>query len=58
MIQAALEREVEEDLERQPYQRSTEKEEFRGYRKGHGRERSFTGGFGTIEVRVPLPSVC
>jgi len=39
MLSAALEREVEEYFERQRYVRRNDEEEFRGYRKGYGRER-------------------
>ena len=53
MIQAALEREVEEYLGRLRYQRSDVPEEFRGYRNGYMKERSLTLGSGTIEVRQP-----
>ncbi len=53
MIQAALEREVEEYLGRHRYVRSGETEEFRGYRNGYSKERSLTLGSGQIEVRQP-----
>lgn len=42
MLQQALEAEVEEPLGRRPYQG---REDFRGYRNGHGRE--LTAGIGT-----------
>ncbi|MBA3443059.1 MAG: IS256 family transposase [Pyrinomonadaceae bacterium] len=53
MIQAALEREVEEYLGRHRYEHTAAEAEFRGYRNGMGRERSITGGFGTVTVAVP-----
>jgi len=55
MLSAALEREVEEYLERQRYVRRLETE-FRGYRNGYGRERQVTIGSGTIKVRAPRVS--
>lgn len=56
MIQAALEREVEEYLRRHRYQHTEAAAEFRGYRNGTGRQRSITGGFGTVAVSVPRVS--
>lgn len=56
MLSAALEREVEEYLERQRYVRASGETEFRGYRNGYGRERQVTIGSGTIPVRVPRVS--
>lgn len=56
MIQAALEREVEEYLGRHRYQHAEAAVEFRGYRNGTGRQRSLTGGFGTVTVAVPRVS--
>ncbi len=56
MIQAALEREVEEYLGRQRYAHTAAATEFRGYRNGTGRERALTGGFGTVTVSVPRVS--
>jgi putative transposase len=56
MLGAALEREVEEYLERQRYVRAPEETEFRGYRNGYGRERQVTIGSGTIKVRAPRVS--
>lgn len=53
MIQAALEREVEEYLGRHRYARSDVDGEFRGYRNGYSKERSLTLGSGTIEVSAP-----
>jgi hypothetical protein len=52
MLQRALETEVEEYLQRPRYQRGGE---FRGYRNGHGRER--TVGIGTWAVPVKVPRV-
>jgi hypothetical protein len=51
-LQRALEAEVEEFLGRERYQRGPE---FRGYRNGHGRER--TVGIGTWAVPVKVPRV-
>lgn len=56
MLSAALEREVEEYLERQRYVRGGTEAEFRGYRNGYGRERQVTIGSGTIKVRAPRVS--
>jgi putative transposase len=56
MLTVALEREVEEYLERQRYVRGGEQTEFRGYRNGYGRERQVTIGSGTIKVRAPRVS--
>lgn len=53
MIQAALEREVEDYLGRRAYERAGKTTEFRGYRNGYVKERSLTLGSGTIEVRQP-----
>ena len=55
MLQEALEREVEEFLERRRYQRSAE-EQFRGYRNGMAKERQVTIGSGTIKVQMPRVS--
>src|SRR5215467_11380479 len=55
MLTVALEREVEEYLERQRYVRRGEQTEFRGYRNGYGRERQVTIGSG-IKVRAPRVS--
>lgn len=52
MLQKALEAEIEEFLQRPRYQRGGE---FRGYRNGHGRER--TVGIGTWAVPVKVPRV-
>lgn len=56
MLSLALEREIEEHLERQRYVRTPEEAEFRGYRNGYGRERKVTIGSGTIKVRAPRVS--
>ncbi|HEX7295998.1 MAG TPA: IS256 family transposase [Pyrinomonadaceae bacterium] len=56
MLTVALEREVEEYLERQRYVRQVDESEFRGYRNGYGRERQVTIGSGTIKVRAPRVS--
>lgn len=56
MLTVALEREVEEYLERQRYVRRLDESEFRGYRNGYGRERQVTIGSGTIKVRAPRVS--
>jgi hypothetical protein len=53
MLSAALEREVEEYLERQRYVRRLEETEFRGYRNGYGRERQVTIGSGTSKCGRP-----
>jgi transposase-like protein len=55
LLQAALEAEVTEYLERQKYARSANGAEFRGYRNGVGKERNLTVGSGTIQVQVPRP---
>jgi transposase-like protein len=52
MLRRALEAEVQEFLGRERYQRGPE---FRGYRNGHGRER--TVGIGTWAVPVKVPRV-
>ncbi len=52
MIQAALELEVEEFLERAKYDKAPP-EEFRGYRNGHHRERGVATTVGGLRVRVP-----
>ena len=56
LLQAALEAEVSEYLERQEYGRQPTGEEFRGYRNGVGKERNLTVGSGTIQVQVPRVS--
>ena len=52
MLQKALEAEIDEFLQRPRYQRGGD---FRGYRNGHGRER--TVGIGTWAVPVQVPRV-
>ncbi|MBA3439117.1 MAG: IS256 family transposase [Pyrinomonadaceae bacterium] len=56
MLQAALEQEVSEYLERARHQRSDTEVEFRGYRNGHSPERKLTVGSGTIKVKTPRVS--
>lgn len=55
MIQAALEMEVEEFLQRGKYDKTAE-EEFRGYRNGHHQTRTVSTAVGGLEVRVPRVS--
>ena len=55
MIQAALEMEVEEFLQRAKYDK-TAQTEFRGYRNGHHKERTVSTAVGGLEVRVPRVS--
>jgi transposase-like protein len=52
MIQAALEMEVEEFLQRAKYDK-TEQSEFRGYRSGHHRERTVSTAVGGLSIKVP-----
>lgn len=52
MIQAALEMEVAEFLERAKYEK-TAAGELRGYRNGHHRERVISTSVGGLKVRVP-----
>ncbi len=56
MLQAALEQEVTEYLERARHQRSENDVEFRGYRNGHSQQRKLTIGRGTIKVKTPRVS--
>lgn len=56
MLQAALEHEVAEYLERSRHQRSENESEFRGYRNGHSQERQLTIGSGTIKIKTPRVS--
>jgi transposase-like protein len=56
LLEAALETEVTEYLERTRHQRATEEKEFRGYRNGYAKERKLTVGSGTIKVTVPRVS--
>ena len=53
LLQAALEAEVTEYLERQKHARQAAGAEFRGYRNGVGKERNLTVGSGTIKLQVP-----
>lgn len=53
MLQAAVEQEVTEYLERKPHHRTKEGAEFRGSRNGHSLQRSLTVGSGTIHLKVP-----
>jgi putative transposase len=52
MIQAALEAEVTEFLQRLPGEKSPP-EEFHGYRNGHHRERTVSTAVGALRVKVP-----
>jgi len=56
MLQAALEHEVSEYLERSRHQRSDLESEFRGYRNGSSKERNLTIGSGTIKLKTPRVS--
>jgi len=56
MLQAALEREVNEYLERARHQRSEPESDFRGYRNGHSKERKISVGSGTIKIKTPRVS--
>jgi transposase-like protein len=55
MIQAALEMEVSEFLQRAKYDKSNP-QEFRGYRNGHHRERVVSTAVGGLTVKVPRVS--
>lgn len=55
MIQAALEKEVAEFLQRAKYE-TTGQTEFRGYRNGHHQGRTVSTAVGGLEVRVPRVS--
>lgn len=55
MIQAALELEVDEFLQRAKGAK-TAKDEFRGYRNGHHRQRTVSTAVGGLEVKVPRVS--
>ena len=55
MLQAALEAEVTEYLQRPRYERG-EAAEHRGYRNGYLPERSLTLGSGAVAVKVPRVS--
>lgn len=54
MIQAALEAEVSEFLQRLPFEKVAEN--FRGYRNGHHRERTVSTAVGGLRVKVPRVS--
>lgn len=56
MLQAALEAEVNDYLQRQPQQRRDPEKAFRGYRNGSAKERKVTLGSGTITVKAPRVS--
>jgi len=56
MLEAALEQEVEQYLERARHQRSNHEAEFRGYRNGSAKERKITIGSGTIKIKAPRVS--
>lgn len=56
MLQEALEREVEEFLERTRYARAPSEAEFRGYRNGYSKPRAVTVGSGSLKVKVPRVS--
>jgi len=56
MLQAALEAEVNDYLQRPPHQRSQADEGFRGYRNGYAQERTLTVGSGSIKVQAPRVS--
>jgi putative transposase len=56
MLQAALEAEVQDFLQRQPHQRATQDDDFRGYRNGSAHERTVTVGSGSIKVKAPRVS--
>lgn len=55
MIQAALEMEVEEFLQRAKYDKISQSE-FRGYRNGHHQSRTVSTAVGGLKVRVPRVS--
>ena len=55
MIQAALEMEVEEFLQRAKYDKTTAAD-FRGYRNGHHKERTVSTAVGGLNVKVPRVS--
>ncbi len=58
MLQAALEQEVTQYLERACHQRSDNESELRGYRNGHAKERRISVGSGTIKIKTPLGLGC
>ncbi len=53
LLEAALEHEVFDYLERTKHERVDAEKEFRGYRNGYAPERKITVGSGTIKVKVP-----
>ena len=53
MLEAALDQEVCEYLERTKHERLDEGKEFRGYRNGYAPTRRITVGSGTIKVKAP-----
>ena len=53
LLEAALEDEVFDYLERTKHERVDAEKEFRGYRNGYAPERKITVGSGTIKVKVP-----
>ena len=53
MLQAALEAEVNDFLQRQSHQRTNPNTDFRGYRNGSAKERNLTFGSGTIKIKAP-----
>jgi len=56
MLQAALEAEVNDYLQRQPQQRRAADRDFRGYRNGSAKSRTVTVGSGSIKVKAPRVS--
>ncbi len=55
MIQAALEMEVAEFLQRGKYEKISQ-DEFRGYRNGHHQKRTVSTAVGGLQVKVPRVS--
>jgi transposase-like protein len=53
MIQAAVEDEVTEFLQRLPHQKVTDAPAFTGYRNGYHKERAVSTAVGALRVRVP-----
>lgn len=56
MLQAALEAEVNDYLQRLAHQRQQPDADFRGYRNGSTKERNLTFGSGTIKIKAPRVS--
>lgn len=56
MLQAALEAEINDYLQRLSHQRHTQDGHFRGYRNGSAKERNLTFGSGSIKVKAPRVS--